>query len=258
MLDDTCYMEPLHLAGRLIMENGGETCRVEETILRMGHAFGFEEVECFAVPSGLFVSYRKSDGTIETAVKRIRRKGTNLTRIDEVNAVSRHLEQERMSCEEVLRQLKQIENTPPRMTPVKMTLAAALSTAGWALMFGGGVWDLVVAFLVGMLIEAMALLLDKFHMQTLVSTLAGGFLAAFIPMVIHQLTGQLVVEATVGGALMPMLPGLAMTNAVQDTMRGDMVSGISSAVGAAMTAVLLAVGALAGTAFLRLLTGGAL
>ena len=48
-----------------------------------------------------------------------------------------------------------------------------------------------------------------------------------------------------------------MTNAVQDTMRGDMVSGISSAVSAAMSAVLLAVGALAGTAFLRLLTGGA-
>ena len=88
MFDDSCYMEPLHLAGRLIMENGGETCRVEETVLRMGHAFGFREVECFAVPSGLFVSYRKSDGTIETAVKRIRRKGIDLTRIDEVNAIS--------------------------------------------------------------------------------------------------------------------------------------------------------------------------
>ena len=87
MFDDSCYMEPLHLAGRLIMENGGETCRVEETVLRMGHAFGFREVECFAVPSGLFVSYRKSDGTIETAVKRIRRKGIDLTRIDEVNAI---------------------------------------------------------------------------------------------------------------------------------------------------------------------------
>ena len=86
MFDDSCYMEPLHLAGRLIMENGGETCRVEETVLRMGHAFGFREVECFAVPSGLFVSNRKSDGTIETAVKRIRRKGIDLTRIDEVSS----------------------------------------------------------------------------------------------------------------------------------------------------------------------------
>lgn len=257
MFDDSCYMEPLHLAGRLIMENGGETCRVEETVLRMGHAFGFREVECFAVPSGLFVSYRKSDGTIETAVKRIRRKGTDLTRIDEVNAISRHLEQEKMSCQEVLNQLKAIERRPSRPSPLQMAGAAAMSTAGWALMFGGGGWDMVTAFFVGLLIEWVTLLMDKFHMQTLVATLAGGFLAAFFPMLINRLTGALVVEATVAGALMPMLPGLAMTNAVQDTMRGDMVSGISSAVSAVMTAVLLAVGALAGTAFLRLLTGGA-
>ena len=257
MFDDSCYMEPLHLAGRLIMENGGETCRVEETVLRMGHAFGFHEVECFAVPSGLFVSYRKSDGTIETAVKRIRRKGIDLTRIDEVNAISRHLEQEKMSCQEVLSQLKAVERRPSRLSPLQMAGAAAMSTAGWSLMFGGGAWDLVTAFFVGLLIERVTLLMDKFHMQTLVATLAGGFLAAFLPMAVNRLTGALVVEAAVAGALMPMLPGLAMTNAVQDTMRGDMVSGISSAVSAAMSAVLLAVGALAGTAFLRLLTGGA-
>lgn len=257
MFDDSCYMEPLHLAGRLIMENGGETCRVEETVLRMGHAFGFSEVECFAVPSGLFVSYRKSDGTIETAVKRIRRKGIDLTRIDEVNAISRHLEQEKMSCQEVLSQLKAVERRPSRLSPLQMAGAAAMSTAGWSLMFGGGVWDMVTAFFVGLLIEWVTLLMDKFHMQTLVATLAGGFLAAFLPMAVNRLTGALVVEAAVAGALMPMLPGLAMTNAVQDTMRGDMVSGISSAVSAAMSAVLLAVGALAGTAFLRLLTGGA-
>ena len=239
MFDDSCYMEPLHLAGRLIMENGGETCRVEETVLRMGHAFGFREVECFAVPSGLFVSYRKSDGTIE------------------VNAISRHLEQEKMSCQEVLSQLKAVERRPSRLSPLQMAGAAAMSTAGWSLMFGGGAWDTVTAFFVGLLIEWVTLLMDKFHMQTLVATLAGGFLAAFLPMAVNRLTGTLVVEAAVAGALMPMLPGLAMTNAVQDTMRGDMVSGISSAVSAAMSAVLLAVGALAGTAFLRLLTGGA-
>ena len=175
MFDDSCYMEPLHLAGRLIMENGGETCRVEETVLRMGHAFGFREVECFAVPSGLFVSYRKSDGTIETAVKRIRRKGIDLTRIDEVNAISRHLEQEKMSCQEVLSQLKAVERRPSRLSPLQMAGAAAMSTAGWSLMFGGGVWDMVTAFFVGLLIEWVTLLMDKFHMQTLVATLAGGF-----------------------------------------------------------------------------------
>ena len=76
--DESRFMEPLLLAGRLIMENGGETYRVEETITRMGRAFGLSEVESFAVPSGLFVSYRRGDGGTETAVKRVH-KGPGLS-----------------------------------------------------------------------------------------------------------------------------------------------------------------------------------
>ena len=71
-------------------------------------------------------------------------------------------------------------------------------------------------------------------------------------------TGMLMVEESVAACLMPLLPGLAMTNAVQDTMRGDMVSGISSATNAVLTASMIAGGALIGTAVFRLLTGGVL
>ena len=51
MFDDSCYMEPLHLAGRLIMENGGETCRVEETVLRMGWPFAIKTFACVGLVS---------------------------------------------------------------------------------------------------------------------------------------------------------------------------------------------------------------
>ena len=82
-------MEALQLAGKIIMENGGETYRAEETICRMGGGFGLEEVDSFAVPSGLFISYRGPDGLPVTSVKRVRREGRNLSRVDEVNRVSR-------------------------------------------------------------------------------------------------------------------------------------------------------------------------
>ena len=77
MCNDNEYMAPLHLAGRLIMENGGETYRVEETITRMGRALGYDEVEIFAIPSGIFISCRRGDGAVETSVKRVRRGETN-------------------------------------------------------------------------------------------------------------------------------------------------------------------------------------
>ncbi|MBR6666845.1 MAG: threonine/serine exporter family protein [Clostridia bacterium] len=256
--NDTIYMAPLHLAGRLIMENGGETYRVEETITRMGHAFGFNEVECFAVPSGIFISYRKADGAIETAVKRISRKGIDLTRVDAVNAVSRRMEQEQLSCEEVLALLREIETRPPKITRLGLTAAVAMSSAGWAAMFGGGLMDCVLAFIVAFFCQALAFALDKAGMRSFVSTLMGSFLATILPMLFHLATGLLMVEQTVAACLMPMLPGLAMTNAVQDTLRGDMVSGISSATSALLTASMIAGGALMGTALFRLLTGGVL
>ena len=55
---DASCMDALQLAGRIIMENGGETYRAEETINRMGSGFGLDQVDSFAVPSGLFISYR--------------------------------------------------------------------------------------------------------------------------------------------------------------------------------------------------------
>ena len=256
--DDTIYMAPLHLAGRLIMENGGETYRVEETITRMGHSFGFDEVECFAVPSGIFISYRKSDGSIETAVKRVRRRGTDLTRVDAVNAVSRRMEAEHLSCEEVMALLKEIEHRPPKITKLGLIAAVAMSSAGWAAMFGGGVMDCVVAFAVAFLSQGLAFALDKAGMRSFVSTLFGSFLGTILPMTFHLATGLLQVDAAVASCLMPMLPGLAMTNAVQDTMRGDMISGISSATSAVLTACMIAGGALVGSTLFRLLTGGAL
>lgn len=256
-IDDSCYMAPLHLAGRIIMENGGETYRVEETITRMGRSFGFDEVESFAVPSGIFISYRKADGTIETAVKRVRRAAINLSRVDAVNAISREMEASPLPCEEVMRRLREIEGRSPLANTRRRLVAVATSSAGWALMFGGGWADMLAAFLACGLAQVVCTLLDRSGARSFVSALLGSFLGTILPMALHLLTGMLTVDATVASCLMPLLPGLAMTNAVQDTLRGDMISGISSATSAILTATMIASGALIGTAVFHLLTGGA-
>ena len=76
------------------------------------------------------------------------------------------------------------------------------------------------------------------------SVLLGGVPGALIPLVFHALTGLGVVEAMIASAIMPLVPGLSMTNAVQDILRGDMVSGVTHAARAVMIAALLAGGAL--------------
>lgn len=58
----------LSLAGRIILENGGETYRAEDTVTRMARAMGMTEVDVFGIPSGLFISYTDECGERETSV----------------------------------------------------------------------------------------------------------------------------------------------------------------------------------------------
>ena len=68
----------LSLAGRIILENGGETYRAEDTVTRMARAMGMTEVDVFGIPSGLFISYTDECGERETSVCRIFLHGTHL------------------------------------------------------------------------------------------------------------------------------------------------------------------------------------
>lgn len=255
--NESRFMEPLQLAGRIIMENGGETYRVEETITRMGRAFGLSGVESFAVPSGVFVSFQKSDGDTETGIIRVRRGSTNLVRVNEVNSVSRQVEAGLLTSEEAVARLREIAVLPGVVCSRWMPVAAAVSAGGFAVMFGGGVMDLLLAMVITALVQFVAGLMSRMRVESMVNTLVSSFLSTLIPLGVHAVFGVGLTEAIIAGALMPMLPGLAMTNAVQDTMRGDILSGIAHCVQAVLTAGVVAGGALMATSLFYLLTGGA-
>ncbi len=255
---NTPYMETLQLAGKIIMENGGETYRAEETICRMGQGFGLREVESFAVPSGIFISYRGPDDQLETGVKRVRRQGRNLTRVDETNRVSRLVSSGEMDCGEAFAELQAIETMPGPFGKYWKIAAAFLCAAGFALLFGGAWMDLLIAGAAAAVVQVTAVMIEKVHMKWMAAAIVGGFLTALLPHLARMIIPALQTDAVVAGAVMPLVPGLAMTNAVEDAMRGDMVSGMSHGTQALLTVCLIAGGALLSSGLIRLITGGGL
>ena len=250
-------MEALQLAGQIIMENGGETYRAEETVRRMGEGFGLSQVESFAVPSGLFISYRDGEKTISTSVKRVHSGGTNLFRVDEVNRVSRKAAAGETTPAEALKHLRAIARRQGPFSGWRSLLSAALCAGGFALLFGGGAAEIAVSAAAAALVQALSVVIARVHMSWMASNILGGLLTALLPGLAVLFLPQLHTEAAIAGALMPLVPGIAMTNAVQDTMRGDMLSGLSHGAQAILTAFLIAGGALMASALMRLLTGGA-
>ena len=253
---DSSCMDALQLAGKIIMENGGETYRAEETINRMGRGFGLEQVDSFAVPSGLFISFRGNNGEPVTSVRRVRREGRNLSRVDEVNQVSRLVAAGEADCPQALAQLRQIETHPGSFAGMWCLPAAFLCASGFTLLFGGNIPSIAAAGLVAVLVQLMESFLARFRTRGLAASILGGLLTALLPLLLAHFFPVFETELIIAGAVMPLVPGLAMTNAVQDTMRGDMISGLSHGVQAILTACLIAGGALLAVELMHLLTGG--
>ena len=80
-------------AAQLLLENGSETYRVEETAQRMAKGLNIEYVNIAALPTTVFL---EADG--RACVRRISRRGTNSQRIAMVNEISRRIERGVFKC----------------------------------------------------------------------------------------------------------------------------------------------------------------
>ena len=249
-------MDTLQRAGKIIMENGGETYRAEETINRMGRGFGLKQVDSFAVPSGLFISYKNEGGEPVSSVRRVRKETRNLTRVDEVNQVSRLVSAGELDCGEAFQRLREIECHPGSFAGLWCLPAAFLCAAGFSLLFGADLLSFAAAGVVAVLVQLMEIFMSRFRSRGMAASILGGLMTTLLPLLLSRVLPALQTELVVAGAVMPLVPGLAMTNAVQDTMRGDMVSGISHGVQAILTACLIAGGALLAVELMHLIPGG--
>ena len=85
------YNELLHVSadvGSELLESGAETYRVEESVYRLVSAYGAREANVFAVPTCIIVSITLGDGSTVSKTRRIYARGTNLDRIDLLNATA--------------------------------------------------------------------------------------------------------------------------------------------------------------------------
>ena len=88
-------------------------------------------------------------------------------------------------------------------------------------------------------------------------TIAGGAASALAAVALTRL-GWAEPGLIIIGALMALVPGIAMTNAMRDIMAGDMVAGISKAAEALLIGAAIALGTALALGLTRMVTGGAL
>jgi len=234
-------LDAVCLAARIILESGGETYRAEETVERMCRGLQVPQVDVLALPTGLMLTLEPEAGSTMTRIVRVRERGINLERIDRCNAISRQVAQGSMDAQAALTALREIRAEKPFRQWV-LVLASALAAAFFTVMLGGLWQDFLVSFFCGMAVQLILPPLHKRRVPTLISSMMAGAVTTLLAMVGTQVLLDVHVETVIAGAIMPLLPGLATTNAIRDTLRGDLVSGGARIIEAMLCAVMLAAG----------------
>ncbi|MBC7765022.1 MAG: threonine/serine exporter family protein [Hyphomonadaceae bacterium] len=211
------------LSGQILLESGAETNRVEDTLMRMCHAFGLFEIQTIATPTGLFMTAKTDDGIHHSLIRRIRSQDIHLDRVHAVNDISRKLAQKKMTLEQAEKKLFLIKNTP--FSKYRIAFAAGISSGFFCLLNGGSPADAFVCVLLGTSIHLVFGALVKRQVSSILSIFLGGLLASFLSVAFVYLLKFGDTEKIITGAIIPLLPGLTIVSAVRDTIHGDLLSG---------------------------------
>ena len=232
-------MDMCLLAGKIMLENGAETYRVEDTMTRIAASFGFAESHSFVTPTGIIFSV---DGTNPAQMVRVLERSTDLRKVTLVNAVSRQLSSGTLSMEVGYHKLREIE-TMPAAYPAWLRLgAAALSSGCFAIMFMAGWVDFLPAVLAGGIGFAGFLFIHRFVKLRFFSEFSAAFLIGAVAWLLVVAGAGQEVDKIIIGSVMPLVPGLLITSAVRDLMAGHLVSGLSKGAEAFLTAFAIGAG----------------
>lgn len=231
-------------AAEIMMKNGAEIYRVEDTVTRICKAGRIKHVEVFATPTGIFVSMDngEEDDDPLTYVKRIHETGTNLSKISKVNHFSREFFTTDLSVEEGMEILKKIDAEEEYPFIVRC-IAAAMVCCFFTVIFGGTTIDALVAIISGIACYTLSLFFRKTEVNSFIRCFFCCGLAALIALSAASSIPDASYDPIIIGTIMLFVPGAAITNSIRDFLTGDMLAGTARLMEALLIAVGLACGA---------------
>lgn len=225
--------------GEAMMQAGAEVYRVEDTLCRLLSRAGAEDVQAIATPTGIYLSVTVS-GAVSTGVKRMGQSKTDLSKVCELNALSRSVASE-SSPGEILAMVRQIIAKPPEYSKWQQSALVAVAGGAFAVLFGGGLYEAAGGALGALAVQTICVFLTKLGTNRFLVDFIGGSTAALSALSLGVLIG-LNVDLAIIGAIMTLVPGLLLTNAIRDALSGNLLSGTSRMVEAFFVSISIAGG----------------
>jgi uncharacterized membrane protein YjjP (DUF1212 family) len=212
-------------SGQLLLQHGAETDRIEETVHRIGTALGCDWMDVLVSPNALVVTAHSHD-EFRTKTRRVVALGLNMNVVAQVSDLSRRVESGLHDRSRIRSDLIEISTARRLYNRWLVVLFAALSCAAFSRIFGGD-WSVfavtLVAAAIGMIVRQE---LQRRHFNALFTVVGTAFTTGLIASSadIFKLSPQPQI-AIVASSLM-LVPGVQLINAVEDLIKGHVVTAI--------------------------------
>lgn len=227
--------------GRQLIRNGAEIYRVEESASRMLAAYGYPDAEVFAVPSCVIISIHYGERNYTKSV-RIKSSANNLDKLDRLNALCRSVCRDVPEIETATQELRAIIGRPAYPAWVSY-LGHGCVAAFFTLFWGGHALDAAIAFLCGMIVKAAVGYMARRNANAFFINLTASMLLVMVPVTLtYAGCAAIHTDKIIIGAIMLLVPGIAITNVMRDVIIGDFMTAISKLAEVLLVAMAIAVG----------------
>lgn len=234
------FLEDVLEIGRRLVETGAEVKRVEDTITRICTAYGFADCEIYAVTSLIVATIKDAQGNHFTQSVRVASYGTDLGRLEDLNAFSREICQNKPDVEALTQSIRGYQKPKPK--PVIKCLGYMLAAGGFAVFFGGNFLDGLAAAVIAIAIYLMDYHLKMRKINNVIYTFVASLAAGLLALLFDRIGFGDHVDKVMIGDIMLFIPGLLMVNAVKEMFNRDIVTGLYRLIEAVLVAVAIAGG----------------
>ncbi len=241
MFNTEILMKVLKLISKIMLENGAEAHRIEVTCRLICNAYGVTECDVIATATGIYTTVWIQGESPKTTVSRINNRSINLSKINDANSISRKITNFEVTLEQAEEMLVKLKNKTRKKEKFHM-FYEGIAAGFFVLLFGGNIFEFLVSVFAGCIVQYVS---SKLKNRDSYQFFVGFFGSAVISImaIICTVVGLGNFDVIIIGGIMPLLPGLAMLNAIRSTMRGDLLTGVARVAEVALVASSLAGGA---------------
>jgi uncharacterized membrane protein YjjP (DUF1212 family) len=234
-------MKQLLIIGEQMILCGSEIHRVEDTVRRIGKAYGALRTDIFAINSCIFLAMEFPFFDEQTYTRRITHgESTDYQRLEKLNALSRSICWSPISPDELELRVKEIISKKTSTT--KFFIGSVLAASAFSLFFGGSYFDAIAAGIVAVLIALMQKYLASYCPTAFFFTFTASLVSGIIIYTTCSFLPFLHSDKVAIGDIMLLVPGIGITTSVRNMLVGDTISGSLRFVEVLLQAAALAAG----------------